>query len=54
MIKSKVNIQDSGKVKKFIRVYYEWVNEDKGMYAKTTMEKYVRKLVEGYNKFTGG
>ena len=29
IIKLKFNIQESGKVKKFIGVYYEWVNDPK-------------------------
>ena len=29
IIKLKFNIQESGKVKKFIGVYYEWVNDAK-------------------------
>ena len=41
-------------MKKFIRVYYEWGRDAKGSYAKTTMEKYVEKLVEDYEKNTGG
>ena len=41
-------------MKKFIRVYYEWGRDAKGSYAKKTMEKYVEKLVEDYEKNTGG
>ena len=51
--KEKLNISKSGKVRNFPRVYYEWVRDAKGMYAKTTMEKGVKKLVEGYEKYTG-
>ena len=48
-----INIQESGKVKKFLGVYYEWVCDKKVSYAKMTMEKDVKKLVEGYKKYTG-
>ena len=34
-------------------VYYEWGHDDKGTYAKMTMNKYVNKLVDGYDTFTG-
>ena len=53
MIKLKFNFQDSGKVKKFFRLYYEFGHGAKGMHAKITMEKDVNKLVYGYEKFTG-
>ena len=52
-INLKINIQESGKVKKFLGVYYEWVRDAKGSYTKTTMEKDVNKLVEVYKKYTG-
>ena len=48
MIKLKFNIQESGKVNKFLGVYYSW-----GSDSKTTMEKDVKKLVEGYKKLIG-
>ena len=54
MIKLKFNIQDSGKVRKFIGVYYEWGRDAKGPYAKITMEKDVNKLLEIFEKFIGG
>ena len=50
----KFNIQESGKVKKFLRVYYEWGHDAKGAYSKMTMKKDVKKLVEGYKKYTAG
>ena len=53
MIKLEFNIQESEKLKKFIKVYYEWVHDAKGPYAKITMQKDVKKLVDGYDKFTG-
>ena len=53
MINLKFIIQESEKVKKFIRVYYEWSHDAKGSYAKTTIEKGVKKLVEHYEKYTG-
>ena len=53
-IKPNFNIQDSGKVKKFIRVYYEWGRDAKALYEKMTMEKDVKKLVEGYEKNNEG
>ena len=53
-IKINFSIQFSGKVKKFLRVFYEWGRDTKGSYAKTTMEKYVENLVEDYEKNTVG
>ena len=44
-IKLEFSIQESGKVKKFLRVYYEWGHDVKGSYAKNSMEKNVKKLV---------
>ena len=52
--KHNLHIQDYGKVKKFLRVYYEWGRDAKGLYEKTTTEKDVKKLVEGYDKNTWG
>ena len=52
-IKDRFNILESKKVKKFLRVYYEWGCDAKGMYAKMTMDKDVKKPVEGYMKYTG-
>ena len=46
-IKEKFNISESGKIKKFLGFYYEWGHDSKGTYAKTTMEKDVKKLVAG-------
>ena len=44
-IKEKFNISESGKVKNFLGVYYEWGHDEKGTYAKMTMEKDANKLV---------
>ena len=52
-IELKFNIQDSGEIKKFIRVYYEWIRDTKGSHAKMTMVKDIKKLVEGYKEYTG-
>ena len=38
---------------KFLGVNYEWGHDAKGTYAKITMEKDMKKLVEGYEKYTG-
>ena len=40
-------------MKKFLGFYYEWGRDTKGPYAKMTMDKYVNKLVDGYETFTG-
>ena len=40
-------------MKKFIGVYYEWVHDYKVLEEKITMKKDVKKLVDGYNKYTG-
>ena len=53
-IKTNFNIQDYGKVKKFLRLYYEWGLDAKGSYEKMTTEKGVKNLVEGYENNTGG
>ena len=53
-IKINFSIQFSGKVKKFLRMYYEWGRDAKGLYEKTTMEKDIKKLVEGYEKNNWG
>ena len=34
-------------MKKFLGVYYEWGRDAKGLQAKMTMEKDVKKLVKG-------
>ena len=52
-IQKKFNIQESGKLKNFLIVYYEWVRDAKGVYAKMIMEKDIKKLVEGYEKYNG-
>ena len=52
-IKKKFNISESGKVNKFLGVYYEWGHDAKGMYAKTTTDKDVKDLIEVYKKYTG-
>ena len=41
-IKEKFSISDSGKVKKFLGVYYKWVHNVKGTYEKMTMETDVK------------
>ena len=46
-IKEKFNISESVKVKNFLGVYYEWGHDAKGKYAKNTMEKDVKNIVEG-------
>ena len=53
MIKLKFNIQESRNVKKFLGMYYEWSHDAKDTYAKISMEKDVKKLVDGYDKFIG-
>ena len=40
-------------MKKFLGLCYEWVRDAKFMFAKIIMEKDVKKLVEGYEKYTG-
>ena len=51
-INMEFNIQESGKVKMFLGVYYEWGRDAKGVYTKMTMKKAVRKLLSGYNNHT--
>ena len=46
-------MQQSGKVNKFLGVYYEWGCNAKGSYAKITMENEVNNLVKDYKKYTG-
>ena len=46
-IKLKLNIQESGKLKNFLGVYYELGRDAKGSYTERIMEKDVKKLVEG-------
>ena len=46
-IKEKFNISESRKVNNFMGFYYEWGHYAKGEYAKMTVNKYVKKLVEG-------
>ena len=53
IFKKNFNISESGKVKNFLGVYYDWVHDVKGKYAKITIEKDVDTLVEGYEKYTG-
>ena len=53
-IKENFNISEFGKVKKFLGVYYEWGRDAKGMHEKMTMDKDVKKLLEGCDKYTGG
>ena len=52
-MEEKFNISESRKVNNFIGVYYEWVRDVKGTYAKITMDTDVKKLVEFYEKYTG-
>ena len=52
-IKKNFNIQEYGKVKNFLRVYYEWICDAKCTYSKMTTEKDVNKLVEGYKNYIG-
>ena len=52
-IKDKFNISESRKVKKFLRFYYKWGYDEKGTYAKINMDKDAKKLVEGYEKYSG-
>ena len=40
-------------MKKFLGVLYEWGCDTKGTYAKTIMEKDVKNIIEGYEKYTG-
>ena len=54
MINLKLNIQEYGKVKKFLGVYHEWDRDAKYSYAKITTEKDFNKLEEGYDKYTRG
>ena len=53
MIKLKFNIQEYGKAKKYLGVYYEWGHDAKGLYDKMTMDKDIKKLVDIYEKFIG-
>ena len=53
MIKLKFNIQEYGKAKKYLGVYYEWGHDAKGLYDKMTMDKDIKKLVDRYEKFIG-
>ena len=45
-IKEKFNIAESGKLKKFLIVYYEWGLDAKNVYTKMIINKDVKKLVE--------
>ena len=40
-------------MKRFLGVFYEWGRDANVMYAKTTMDKDVNKLIEVYEKYTG-
>ena len=42
LIKLKYNIQESGKVNKFIGVYHEWGHDAKVLYVKMTMKNDVK------------
>ena len=53
-IKENFNISESGKVNNFLVVYYEWGRDAKYTYAKITMDKDVKKLINVYEKYTGG
>ena len=43
-IKEKFNISESGKVNKFLEVYYYWGHDEKFTYTNMTMEKNMKKL----------
>ena len=49
----KSKIQESGKLRMFLGVYYKFGHDKKGPYSKTTMKKDVNIIVMGYDKFTG-
>ena len=53
MVNLKPNIQEFGKVKKFLGVDYELGCDAKFPYDKITMEKDVNKFIDGYKKFIG-
>ena len=53
MINLKSNIQDYGKLKTFIGLYYEWGCDAKVLYPKMTMKKDVNKLLDGHKNFIG-
>ena len=53
MINLKFNTQDSVKVKNSPGVYYELGRGAKGSYEKMTMDKDVKKLVEGCKNYAG-
>ena len=53
LIKLKFNIQESGKMRNFLGVYYSWGHDEKGPHTKITMEKDTKKLFGEYEKFTG-
>ena len=40
-------------MRKFLWAYYKWGHDERGPYAKITMEKYTKKLFYGYEKFSG-
>ena len=52
-IRNKFNISGSGYVNNFLEDYYERSYGAKGTYAKITIEKDVKKLVEGYRNYMG-
>ena len=52
-IKEKFNISESGKVNNFLGFYYELGHYAKVTYAKMTINKYLKKLVDGYENYTG-
>ena len=52
-IKEKFKISKFIKFRKFLGVCYEWGRDEKYTYAKTTMEKDAKNLIEAYNKYTG-
>ena len=52
-IKEKFNISDSGKVKKFLGVYYEFGHDAKRYIFENDHEKYAKKIVESHEKYTG-
>ena len=50
-IKDKFNASESVMIRKFLGLYYKWVHDAKGTYAKMTMEKDPMKLEEAYEKY---
>ena len=51
--KQKLNMSEYGIVGDFLGFYYEWGYYAKITYMKMTMNKYVKNLIRGYDKYTG-